>query len=168
MNGDWAVWTRCAKNCHVFRYRISTGGRIRLPKPVGTGNREHYGGSVTADGIVYAGRSASACGRSVKLVRFFGASDADTGAVLARLPRGLDFFESFARENTDGSVDVFYDRVGCARKRWDVYRVTDPDPSAPPPRGTSSRLDSESSETRSLDSASGKKRPLSQLGKRSR
>lgn len=127
--GDWFVWFRCAKTCNVVRYNIASRTRTTLPKPAGRANRQHYGPSVTSDGVVYLGRSASACGASVKLVRFFGDGDPATGTVLVRLPAKRDFFYSNARENADGSTDVFYDRGRCARRmNFDVYRITDPAP----------------------------------------
>lgn len=164
--GNWLVWTRCAKQCHVFRYDIAARTRIRLPKPTGRGNREHYAGSVTPAGVVYAARSGRACGASVKIVRFFAPGDPSTGTVVARLPRERDLLAASTRVNGDGSTDVFYDRRRCsARPAWNIYRITDP---AVPPRGASESRDSASSSTRALESASGKKRPASHPGSRSR
>jgi len=164
--GNWVVYFRCRKGCTVFRYNISTGARVALPKPAGTLNRVQYSPAVTSDGVVYLGRSGFGCGTSAKLVRFFGASDPATGSVVARLPRGRDLIYSSARENGDGSVDVFYARARCAKNvRFDIYRVSDPDPSAPPAASVS--RDSASSSTRARFSASGKKWPLRHPGKRS-
>lgn len=163
--GNWFVWTRCAKSCHVFRYNIAARTRLRLPKPSGPGNREHYAASVTDAGVVYAARSARACGASVKIVRFFGPGDPATGTVVAFLPRGRDLIVSNTRVNEDGSTDVYYDRRRCAdNPAWDVYRITDP---APRP-GRSASVDSAASSTRALDSGSGKSWPFSHPGKRSR
>lgn len=163
--GNWFVWTRCAKSCHVFRYNIAARTRLRLPKPAGPGNREHYAASVTDAGVVYLARSGRACGASVKIVRFFGPGDPATGTVVAFLPRGRDLIVSNTRVNDDGSTDVYYDRRRCAdNPAWDVYRITDP----PPGPGRSASVDSAASSTRALDSGSGKSWPFSHPGKRSR
>jgi len=37
-------------------------------------------------------------------------------------------WSGYARENADGSVDVFYDRYGCRSNVGDIYRVRDPAP----------------------------------------
>lgn len=44
---------------------------------------------------------------------------------MAQLAAGFDLFFSTIRDNADGSTDVFYDRVRCATRRWDVYKITD-------------------------------------------
>lgn len=164
--GTWAVWTRCAKKCNVFRYNILTGGKLRLPKPLGRGNGEQYAASVLPTGVVYVARSGKACGASVKLVRFLGASDAAKGTVIARLPRGRDLVNSHVRSNADGSADVFYDRRNCAdRVQWNVYKVLDPDPDVPP--GRSSSRDSVSASMREGERARGKYSPRSHPDSRS-
>jgi hypothetical protein len=125
VNGDWAVYTRCKPACNVVRYQISTQGKTTMPKPVTTRPRYQYGAAVTSDGTVYVLRSGSACGSSVKIVRY-GSGDPSTGTVVAALPRGKDSRFTFARENPDTSVDVFYERVGCTSSKWDIYKVVDP------------------------------------------
>jgi hypothetical protein len=125
VNGDWAVYTRCKPGCNVVRYRISTQAKKTMPKPATTRPRYQYGGSVASDGTVYLLRSGSACGSSIKIVRY-GAGDPPTGTVVAALPKGKDSRFTFARENPDTSIDVFYERVGCTSAKWDVYKVVDP------------------------------------------
>jgi hypothetical protein len=63
----------------------------------------------------------------VKIVRY-GSGDPVNGTVVADLSSGRDIYRSFVRENADGSVDLFYDRVRCSTGRWDVYKLTDPPP----------------------------------------
>jgi len=127
VNGDYAVWTRCSKTtCNVVRREISTATDTILPK---ASDRLQYGAAVTSAGIVYAARSSPKCGGNVKLVRFFGAGDPSGGRVVADLgANGRDLWSAYARENDDGSVDVFYDRLLCDRDRSDIYRVHDPHP----------------------------------------
>jgi hypothetical protein len=127
VNGDYAVWTRCDGACDVVRRRISTTTVTVLPKPATT--TYQYGAAVTSTGVVYVARSGRGCGSGgVKIVRYFGPSDPANGTVIAALGSGTDMWSGYARENADGSVDVFYDRYGCRSNVGDIYRVRDPAP----------------------------------------
>jgi hypothetical protein len=44
------------------------------------------------------------------------------------LGTGKDLWSAYARENSDGSVDVFYDRYGCRSNVGDIYRIRDQAP----------------------------------------
>lgn len=126
--GNWAVWMRCADVCKVFVHDIAADKTTTLPAPA-FGQRQQYAPSVTSAGVVYAARSGNGCGTNAKIVRFRRAGDPATGTVLARLPRGIDFFGGYAREATDGSVDYFFDRWNCrAARNYDIYKVRDPAP----------------------------------------
>ena len=83
---------------------------------------------MTSTGVVYLARSGPKCGSNMKIVRYFTPSDPARGTVVAASPTGLDTFFFFARENGDGSTDVFHDWYSCSTGRWDVYKVTDPPP----------------------------------------
>jgi hypothetical protein len=127
VNGDYAVWTRCDGACDVVRRRISTTTVTVLPKPATTAYQ--YGAAVTSTGVVYVARSGRGCGSGgAKIVRYFGPSDPANGTVIAALGSGRDMWSGYARENADGSVDVFYDRYGCRSNVGDIYRVRDPAP----------------------------------------
>jgi hypothetical protein len=127
VNGDYAVWTRCDGSCDVYRRQISGPTDVKLQKPLAT--TYQYGPSVTSTGIVYVARSGRNCGSNVRIVRYFGASDTAKGTVVAQLGSGRDMFGTYARENADGSVDVFYDRLSCSNaKVSDIYRIHDPHP----------------------------------------
>jgi hypothetical protein len=127
VNGDFAVWSRCDGPCDVIRRQISTSTDTTLPKPLTS--TYQYAPAVTSTGIVYLARSGKSCGSNVRIVRFFGASDPPGGTVVAALGSGRDTFQLFARENADGSVDVFYDRLSCSNSNVaDIYRVQDPHP----------------------------------------
>lgn len=129
VNGDWATYTRCVPRCNVIRYQISSNTRTRLPKPATGPPRDQYAGSVTSTGAVYLLRSGLTCGSRVRIVRYDpNRGDPAAGTVVAALPAGRDVLFSHARENADGSVDVFYDRATCSTERWDIYKVTDPAP----------------------------------------
>ena len=130
VNGNWATYTRCPRTCNVIRYDIAAGAKTTLPRRGTRFSRFQYSSSVTSAGAVYLVRSGIFCGRSVRIVRFFGPSDPSTGTVLAGLARGKDTygFYSYARENADGSVDLFYDRAHCRTGKTDIYKVTDPAP----------------------------------------
>jgi hypothetical protein len=124
VNGDYAVWTRCDGACDVVRREITAAANTVLPKPAAT--IYQYGAAVTSTGVVYVARSGRACGSGVRIVRYFGPSDPATGTVIAALGPGRDLWSAYARENSDGSVDVFYDRYGCRSNARDIYRVRDP------------------------------------------
>ena len=127
-NGDYAVWTRCDGSCDVVLEQISagSGSDVVLEKPAVT--TYQYGPSVTSTGVVYLARSGRDCGSNVRIVRF-GPSDPAEGTVVAALGSGRDMFGTYARENADGSVDVFYDRLSCTNlKVADIYRIHDPPP----------------------------------------
>lgn len=127
VNGNYATYTRCAPVCNVFLYDIGLQTTMALAKPSTSPPRQHYAAAVTSTGAVYYVRSGSACGAKVKIVRYDPAlGDPATGTILAALPAGRDIAFAYARENADGSVDVFYDRVNCDNGRWDVYKITDP------------------------------------------
>jgi hypothetical protein len=130
VNGNFVVWTKCAPVCNVFKRDIAAGTTTRLAKPSTSPPRDQYAAAVTSTGTVYLARSGRTCGASVRLVRF-GPTDPATGTIVAALPSGRDMWISFARENADGSTDVFHDRVTCATERWDIYKIADP---APAPR----------------------------------
>jgi hypothetical protein len=125
VNGDWVVYSRCNPVCSVFRYNITAETTVAMQKPATTRPRWQYAPSVSSDGTVYLARSGSGCGAlGVKIVRY-GLSDPATGRVVAGLGAGRDTQFSYARDNTDGSVDVFYDRYTCSTGRADIYRVND-------------------------------------------
>jgi hypothetical protein len=127
VNGDFAAWTRCTKTtCNVVRRQISTVSDTVLQKP---STKFQYGGAVTSSGIVYVARSGPKCGADVKVVRYFGATDPAGGTIVADLgANGRDFWSAYARDNDDGSVDVFYDRYLCGKTSSDIYRIHDPHP----------------------------------------
>lgn len=130
VNGNWATYTRCRRTCSVIRYDIAAATKTTVPRRGTRFSSFQYSSSVTSAGVVYLVRSGRYCGRSVKIVRFFGPTDPSTGTVLASLARGKDTygFYSYARENADGSVDLFYDRAHCRTGKTDIYKVTDPAP----------------------------------------
>jgi hypothetical protein len=127
VNGDLAVWTRCTKTtCKVVRMEIMPETDTVLPKP---STKYQYGAAVTSTGIVYVARSGPKCRADVKMVRYFGAGDPPGGKVVADLgTNGRDFWSAYARDNADGSVDVFYDRYVCGTGKSDIYRINDPHP----------------------------------------
>ena len=129
VNGDWATYTKCAPNCNVFLYQISTQATTRLPKPVTDRPRQQYAGVVSPDGAVYLVRSGPRCGERVRIVRYDAArADGTYGTIVAGLPSGRDIAFAFLREQFGGARDVLYDRVNCSTGRFDVYKVTDPAP----------------------------------------
>ncbi|HLB61791.1 MAG TPA: hypothetical protein VJN50_03495 [Actinomycetota bacterium] len=130
VNGDFATWERCDPGfaeCEVYRYKISTKERMKIPNP----GQQQYSSGVAEDGTVYfirAGRSAYwVCGRNARIVRY-----ADGGTeVIASIRDGRDSFATFAITNPDGSDTFYYDRVTCRDGAVDVYVVEDADTARP-------------------------------------
>ena len=120
----WAVWTKCAARCNVFVENLDTKVVTRLAKP---GTEYQYAPSVTSTGTVYLARGTRACGANVQFVRYSPAeiTAGSTGTLIAALAAGRDTFSSFAREDPNSTVSVFYDRVRCSTNRWNVYKLTD-------------------------------------------
>jgi hypothetical protein len=125
VNGNYAVWTRCDVTCDVVRHDILGDTDVMLPEPSAT--TYQYGAAVTTTGITYVGRAGKYCGNA-KIVRYFGASDPAEGTIVASIGSTRDVHSLYARENPDGSVDVFYDRYSCDGTVGDIYRVHDPSP----------------------------------------
>jgi hypothetical protein len=130
VNGNFAVWTKCAPRCDVYKRDIAAGRTVRLPKPVTTPPRYQYGAAVTSGGTVYLARAGRTCGSGVRLIRY-GAGDATYGTRVATFPPGVDTAIGYARENPDLSTDVFFDRVSCRTYKYDIYKIHDPPPAGP-------------------------------------
>jgi hypothetical protein len=75
--------------------------------------------------VVYAARSGTACGETVRIIRFR-SDDPNTGTEIAALPAGRDAFSGWARTRPNGSVDYLYERVVCGNRSRDLYRINDP------------------------------------------
>ena len=101
VNGDYAVWSKCAtkRRCKVVLYRISDGTQTTIPNP---GGRDHAP-SVTPDGVVYFARSGGGCGSGTKLLRFLPGGPA---TVLWRLPSGDDVGTTRAFLDAGGETRV--------------------------------------------------------------
>jgi len=107
IRGDFVTYTSCPSNgrCNVFRHRISTGGKVKMPNP----NRANYWSSVLDDGTVYFVQgSPTNCGLNTKIKRF------DAGAVtqLYDFPNGIEIADLDAVEDL-GSTTVFFTRINC-------------------------------------------------------
>ena len=125
VNGSYAVWTRCTPRCAVYVRDIAGATTTRLTNP-STTRRYQYAPSVTPDGRVYVARSSSSCGSNVRIFRYDPPITTATIATqVGEIAPGADTFSSFARDNGDGTVSVFYDRVNCGTNRWNVYKITD-------------------------------------------
>jgi hypothetical protein len=133
VNGNFAVWTKCVSRteCIVFRYGLAQGTKTGFEAPRG---KLHYGASVTAAGTVYLARSGRSCGNRVELWRY--PLDGPP-SLLLRFRRGQDFRFSYAvtlpQQRETAVTEVYYDRVRCARKSWDIYKVVDVTRAPPPP-----------------------------------
>ncbi len=122
VSGNYAVWYRCTvsdRRCNVQMHDIAAATTAKIPNP----GRQQYAPSVTSDGTVYFIRSGRGCGNSVQLVR---RPLGGPSKVIAAVGAGRDVQATFALENGDGTTTVYFDRVRCATRAWDVFRVVDP------------------------------------------
>ena len=111
VNGDWAVWSRCASEspCNVVRYRISTDESDIIDNPH---HREQHSPSIDANGTVYFARGNGDCGNRVRLIRErLDGSDEE----LWRLPNGDDIGRTHLQSRPRGNT-VLYDEFSCGRR----------------------------------------------------
>lgn len=131
VNGDWATWESCDvrrfvySNCEAFRYQISGGTVEMLSNP----GRQQYAAGVTTDGTAYAirtGRSAAwRCGAGARIVRIDPNGDSQ---VIAALPKGMDSFNTFAFEESDGSTTLYFERLLCPPDfHSDIFKIGNAD-----------------------------------------
>ena len=118
VNGDYATWYRCAPQCNVFRYRISTGKKRRVPNP----GKYQYAPSVDANGTVFFGRSGHGCGTHVKLMRYPRGGPA---SAVVRFADGIDFLDTYTFTNGP-KTNVLFDRTNCSKATSDIYEATLP------------------------------------------
>jgi hypothetical protein len=112
IEGRYAVWSRCSENlCVVYRYDVLTRKRVRVD---GDYRQAAVAPSVTPKGVVYYAKGRYTCG-AVHIVRWQAGHGRTT---VATLPSGYDLRFT----DTDGKM-VFFDRVRCPDRGWDVYRV---------------------------------------------
>ena len=96
-----------------------------LPPPPG---KLHYGSSVAPSGTVYLGRSGTGCGNHVELWRY-PLDGAPT--LLVTFRRGQDFRFSYVNQTAADATAVYFDRVVCRKKAWDIYKIVDRPPPLP-------------------------------------
>jgi hypothetical protein len=116
VNGDYATWYKCAPRCQVYRYRISTGKKVRVPNP----GRYQYAPSVEANGTVFFGRSGQGCGTHVKLMRYPRGGPA---RAVVKLADGIDFLDTYAFR-AGSKRKVLFDRSNCNKATSDIYQAT--------------------------------------------
>jgi hypothetical protein len=134
ISGNFAVWGKCNPypRCQIARYDVAAGSVTRLAVPPG---KVVYSPSVTRLGTTYYGRSNVGCGKAVELVKepLLGLAE-----VLVRLPAGQDLDVTSAIVQVGQPADttisrVYYDRIVCKRRAWDILSVSDLDRGPPPP-----------------------------------
>lgn len=101
----------------MFVYDIANQTTTTVPNP---GPKCQYGSSVVSSGTVYYGRSGFRCGTKVTLNEF---PVGGPSTKLLSLRRGVDFMSSYAVDNTDGTVDVFFDRSSCKPYSSDIMKI---------------------------------------------
>ena len=119
VNGDWAVWSRCASRsaCNVVRYRISTGQSDIIDN---SHHRKQHSPSVDANGTVYFASGNGGCGNRVTLIRE-GLDGSEEE--LWRLPNGDDIGRTHLQMRPHGNT-VLYDEFSCGRSvESDVWQI---------------------------------------------
>ena len=118
VNGDFATWQECTDyiKCEVFRYQISSDRILRVPNP----NAYQYAPSVAADGTVFFARSSSACGASVRFLRYRGTGSPHR---VAALPAGIDVGDTYVVRDGYGREHLLYDHSSCDPFTADIYRI---------------------------------------------
>jgi hypothetical protein len=122
VSGNYAVWYRCAnstRRCDVRMRDIAAGTTTTIPNP----GRQQYSPAVLGDGTVYFIRSRRGCGNTVQLVR---RPLGGPSKVIASVGAGRDVQRTFALQRADGTTSVYFDRIRCATRAWDVFSVLDP------------------------------------------
>ena len=122
VNGDFAVWWKCPKNlkCSVFRYKISTRTKKRIPN----GGWNHSAASVSPSGAVYLARARTkACGVRGSLMRYRN----NMLRRIASVPRGQQTGDTYVTTDKFGNANVWFDRFVCGRPTAsDIFRARDP------------------------------------------
>jgi hypothetical protein len=133
ISGNFAVWARCNPypRCQIVRYDVAARTATALAVPPG---KVVYSPSITALGTAYYGRSNVGCGKAVELVKetLLGLPE-----VLVKLPAGQDLDVTSAIVQIGQPADVtisrvYYDRIVCKRRAWDIFSVTDLERGPPP------------------------------------
>lgn len=117
VNGNFAVWSVCRRRCDVIRYNIAD----KSHSVIKGGGPYDRAPSVAPDGTVYFSRGGKRCGVSVTLVR-----DPLQGPqqVLVELQKGLDIRDTYAFLESNGTVEIYYERNVCGRPAAsDIYKV---------------------------------------------
>ena len=105
---DFATYSICPSSgrCNVFRYKISTEKKTKMPNP----DRATYWSSVLDDGTVYYVQgSPTACGVNTKIMRFQGGSVTN----LHTFPNGIEIADLDAVLESTQPV-VYFTRIRCS------------------------------------------------------
>lgn len=124
--GNFVAWEKTVlsrggdlTSCDIFLYDIANTTTTTIPNP---DQRCQYAASVNQSGTVYYARSGFGCGKSVTLNKH---PIAGPSTSLVSLRAGVDFTDSYALDNGDGTTDVFFDPGSCRTGNLDIKKVTD-------------------------------------------
>ncbi len=125
VNGNFVVWEEDTyagggtyTACDVTVYDISNETSTTVPNP---NAKCQYGPSVDSSGTVYYGRSGFSCGANATMNEY---SIGGEPRKLLSLDRGVDFLYSYAVDNADGTVDVYFDQQSCKPYTSDIVKIT--------------------------------------------
>jgi hypothetical protein len=119
--GNWVTYSICRHGgCEAYRYDIGLGTTDKVPNP-----NDKYSFAPAADlaGNVYVERSALACGRQAKLVKWTGTGDPTAFYSFAR---GHDMTSTSVYDDGAGNVTLYADVFDCAHLNQDIVSFLNP------------------------------------------
>ena len=125
VNGNFVVWEEDTyagggtfTACDIIVYDISNENSTTVPNP---NAKCQYGPSVDPSGTVYYGRSGFSCGANATVNKYPIGGEPKQ---LLSLDRGVDFVTTYAVDNADGTVDVYFDEGSCKPSTSDIVKIT--------------------------------------------
>jgi YVTN family beta-propeller protein len=119
MNGSWAVWFDCARQCAVYRYNVKTRKKIRVPRAKKT---RDVSPSVAPDGTVYFERAGARCGRKARIMRY---RPGRRATVVKKAPSGIEVTATFYSEGP-GHDELLVGRFDCEKGQFDLVKSHEP------------------------------------------
>lgn len=119
VNGRYATWSVCKRNCRVYRYDIQRRRKTRIRNRW----KSQFGASVTRDGTLYYGVSGNGCGNGAGIVR-----DPARGGprMIARVWGGHDIDRTYVEPGRTGPPRIYYTEYTCNGFNPDIYFIEDP------------------------------------------
>lgn len=115
VNGPWAVWFDCTRQCTIYRYNIDTRKKIRVPRKK---NTRDVSPSVAPDGTIYFERAGARCGRRATITSY---RPGGRPRVIKELPPGIEVTATFYSEGSDLN-ELLIGRYNCSKGQFDIVK----------------------------------------------